>query len=69
MTPAPEPTHLEHGRPVAVLIKPYQRRKDLPPRRWPMPLIRDYAPVNVLIEREDGTRVVRPRRGLRRLDA
>lgn len=65
----PEPTHLEHGHPVVVLIKPYQRRKDLPERRFPCPAIGDYAPVNVLIERADGSRVVRPRRGLRRIDA
>jgi hypothetical protein len=55
--------------PVTVLIRPYEKRHDLPPREWPMPRIGVYAPRNVLIERADGTKVVRPFRGLRRANA
>jgi hypothetical protein len=43
-------TYLERGRPVTVLI------------RWG----KGGGPRNVLIQREDGSRVVRPFRGLRR---
>ncbi len=64
--PEPGRVYLEAGQPVTLLIWPNQRRKDLPPRRWPMPLIGDYAPRNVLIQRADGSKVVRPFRGLRR---
>jgi hypothetical protein len=42
-------TYLEHGRPVIVLV------------RWG----KVGGPRNVLIQREDGTKVVRPFRGLR----
>ena len=42
--------YVEHGRPVTVLI------------RWGA----GGGPRNVLIEREDGTKVVRPFRGLRK---
>lgn len=44
-------TYLERGRPVVVLI------------RWS----KGGGSRNVLIQREDGTRVVRPFRGLRRV--
>lgn len=43
-------TYLEHGRPVVVLV------------RWGP----GGGPRNVLIRREDGSRVVRPFRGLRK---
>ena len=43
-------TYFERGRPVVVLVQ------------WG----RGGGPRNVLIERDDGTRVVRPFRGLRR---
>lgn len=46
----PGKVYLEHGRPVVVLV------------RWGL----GGGPRNVLIEREDGSRVVRPFRGLRR---
>lgn len=57
--------YLEAGRPVRLLVWPNQARRDLPA---PLPHVRlrPYPPRNVLIEREDGTRVVRPFRGLRR---
>jgi hypothetical protein len=42
--------YLEKGKPVTVLIRAKPRRG---------------APFNVLIERQDGSRVVRPFRGLR----
>ncbi len=61
--------YLEAGDPVTVLIRPYERRKDRPPPRFPMPRIGVYAPRNVLIRRADGDLVVRPFRGLRRADA
>jgi hypothetical protein len=57
------PTHLEHGRPVTVLIRPRLTRKDLP---TPLPLVRTspYPVRNVLVQRADRSRVVRPWRGL-----
>lgn len=61
-----ERVYLEAGHPVTVLIRPYEKRSDLPPRRWATPRIGVYAPRNVLILRADGTKVVRPFRGLRR---
>ena len=45
-------TYLERGRPVVVLVR----------GQWKRGQVR-----NVLIRREDGTRVVRPFRGLRRV--
>lgn len=63
----PEPRrYLLAGEPVTVLVWPNQKRKNRPAKRIPLPRIGDYAPVNVLIEREDGSRQVRPFRGLRR---
>ncbi|MEU8378304.1 hypothetical protein [Streptosporangium sp. NPDC048865] len=58
-------TYLEAGQLVVVEIQPYEKRSDRP---TPLPLVRvgSYAPRNVLIRRQDGTRVVRPFRGLRR---
>jgi acetyl esterase len=47
-------TYLERGKPVKVLIK------------WDGRVVG--AKRNVLIQREDGTRVVRPFRGLRKVD-
>ncbi len=66
-------TYLEAGRPVVVLIRwgrtgagPAAPIGKLNGSAWG----RRRAPHNVLIRREDGTRVVRPFRGLRRvLDA
>lgn len=45
-------TYLEHGAPVVVVVSGLRAPRG--------------TPRNVLIEREDGTRVVRPFRGLRR---
>lgn len=47
-------TYLEKGRPVTVLVRSDWKRR---------------SPRNVLIRREDGTKVVRPFRGLRKLAA
>ncbi|HEX2300991.1 MAG TPA: hypothetical protein VHH34_21195, partial [Pseudonocardiaceae bacterium] len=60
-------TYLERGRPVRVLARwappaPTSEPAWLSWERPPRPV----APRNVLIERGDGTRVVRPFRGLRR---
>lgn len=65
----PDRVYLHGKRRCRVLVWPNQRRKDLPE---PLPLLtrlRPYPPRNVLVEYEDGTRVVRPFRGLRRTDA
>ncbi|TDD01998.1 hypothetical protein [Nonomuraea diastatica] len=58
------PTHLEHGQPVTVLVRPRLTRKDLPASRFPFVRTNPYPVRNVLIERADGSRVVRPWRGL-----
>jgi acetyl esterase len=62
-------TYLERGEPVTVLVGWAQLRKserlDLPGMEWMSP----WTPRNVLIERADGTRVVRPFRGLRKVAA
>jgi hypothetical protein len=58
------PTHLEHGRPVTVLIRPRLTRKDLPASRYPLVRTSLYPVRNVLVQRSDGSRVVRPWRGL-----
>lgn len=58
------PTHLEQGRPVAVLIRPRLTRKDLPATRFGHVRTSPYPVRNVLVQRADGTRVVRPWRGL-----
>jgi len=55
------------GEPVTVVVSPNQRRTNRPPKRFPLPLIGDYAPTNVLIRRESGALEVRPFRGLRRV--
>lgn len=54
-------TYLEHGQPVTLLARAAVHRGTLP-GGTPVKA----APVNVLIQRDDGTRVVRPFRGLRR---
>lgn len=59
------PTHLDRGQPVAVLIRPNLKRKDLPTPRFPLVRASRYPMRNVLIERADGTRTVRPWRGLK----
>lgn len=63
-------TYLERCRPVVVLIRwgrtgagPAAPIGKLDGSGW----VRRRAPHNVLIRREDGTRVVRPFRGLRRM--
>jgi len=66
MTEEPQ-RYLLAGEPVTVLIRPNEKRKDRPPKRFPLPAIGDYAPINVLIRTADGSLVVRPRRGLRRI--
>jgi len=48
-------TYLERGRPVTVLVQ-WRRGRPAGPR-------------NVLIQREDGSKVVRPFRGLRKVPA
>lgn len=58
------PTHLEHGRPVTVLIRPYLMRKDLPAPRYPHVRTAPYPVRNVLVQRADGSQAVRPWRGL-----
>jgi hypothetical protein len=45
-------TYLERGRPVTVLVRSDWKRR---------------SPRNVLIQREDGVKVVRPFRGLRKV--
>ncbi|MFF4417051.1 hypothetical protein ACFYY8_31405 [Streptosporangium sp. NPDC001559] len=55
------------GEVVEVLVRPNQKRKDRPARRFALPAIGLYAPVNVLVRYPDGTKKVRPFRGLRRL--
>lgn len=64
----PERAYLDGTRRCHVLLWPNQVRRDLP---TPLPhlKLRPYAPRNVLVQYEDGTRVVRPFRGLRRVDA
>lgn len=53
-------TYLERGEPVKVLVQwkqiPASERVDLP-------RVKPWTPRNVLIERADGSRVVRPFRG------
>lgn len=63
----PERIYLDGDRRVTVEIWPNQRRKHLPE---PLPYVRlrPYPLRNVLVRYEDGTRVVRPFRGLRRAD-
>jgi hypothetical protein len=59
-------TYLEHGRPVTVLARWAATH---PPASEAVTWLRPpkaSAPRNVLIEREDGSRTVRPFRGLRR---
>lgn len=56
--------YLERGEPVVVLVGWRQTR---PVLHVPGVTTRPTAPRNVLVERADGTRVVRPFRGLRRL--
>lgn len=61
-------TYLLHGEPVTVLAMASLRRRDLPVRPpwliWHRPP--KYPPRNAAIRRSDGTRTVRPFRGLRR---
>lgn len=65
----PDRVYLHGKRSCRVLISPNQKRRDLP-EPWPhLTRLRPYPPRNVLVEYEDGTRVVRPFRGLRRTDA
>jgi acetyl esterase len=58
-------TYVERGQPVTALTAWNGKRADLPA---PLPLVTTApsAPRNVLIQRADGTRVIRPFRGLRR---
>lgn len=67
-------TYLERGAPVTVLVQ-WSHRGPLPhlmPWMWAWGdrtedgRLRTAGPRNVLIERADGTRVVRPFRGLRK---
>jgi acetyl esterase len=58
-------TYLERGQPVAVLIRWDTRRPSGASVIWHRPPRRN-GPRNVLIERGDGSLVVRPFRGLRR---
>ncbi|MER5420363.1 hypothetical protein [Streptosporangium roseum] len=67
--PAEAPRYLLGGELVEVVVRPNEKRSDRPPQRFPLPRIKPYAPINVLIRRPDGSLVVRPRRGLRRADA
>jgi len=64
----PNRTYRDGTRSCRVLVWPNQARKDLPA---PLPHVRlrPYPPRNVLVEYDDGSRVVRPFRGLRRADA
>lgn len=55
-------TYLDHGRPVVVLAQ-WAHSTGIP---VPGVLTARTAPRNVLVQREDGTRTVRPFRGLRR---
>jgi len=55
-------TYLEGGRPVLVLLTSRRRRLPNPPGVATRPL----APLNVLVQRADGSCTVRPFRGLRR---
>ena len=60
-------TYLEHGQPVTVLARwRHSRSAPLPASLvlWLRPPSR--SPRNVLIQRADGSKVVRPFRGLRR---
>lgn len=61
-------TYLEGGEPVVVLIRwgRTDRGPILPVIDFDQSGARRRAPNNVLIERKDGSRVVRPFRGLRR---
>ena len=59
-------TYLERGEPVTVLVQWAQVRKSEP---VVLAGLRTVTPRNVLIERADGSRVVRPFRGLRRVDS
>ena len=61
-------TYLERGKPVAVLIRWETRPAPAAAVIWHRPPRRN-APRNVLIERADGSLVVRPFRGLRRTPA
>ena len=62
--------YLLAGEPVEVLIRPYEKRADLPSNpRFPLPRLRPYSPRNVLIRRADGSLDVRPFRGLRKAHA
>jgi hypothetical protein len=62
-------TYLERGEPVVVLVQwaqiPKAERLDLPG----LEALRPWTPRNVMVERADGTRVVRPFRGLRKVPA
>ncbi len=61
-------TYLERGEPVVVLVQWAQvKRAELITQ--PSPAIKTTTPRNVLIERADGSRVVRPFRGLRRAES
>jgi hypothetical protein len=59
-------TYLERGEPVVVLVQwqqiPNAERLDLPG----LEALRTWTPRIVMVLREDGTRVVRPFRGLRK---
>ncbi|MGX6605630.1 hypothetical protein ACWKSP_26380 [Micromonosporaceae bacterium Da 78-11] len=59
-------TYLERGEPVLVVVGwkqiPKAERLDLPG----LEALRPWTPRNVMVERADGARVVRPFRGLRR---
>jgi hypothetical protein len=60
-------TYLERGKPVKVLVGWRQVRKaELPV--VPGLALKPWTPRNVLIERADGSRVVRPFRGLRKVE-
>jgi hypothetical protein len=61
-------SYLERGKPVAVLIRWETRPPAAATVIWHRPPRRN-APRNVLIERADGSLVVRPFRGLRRNSA
>jgi hypothetical protein len=60
-------TYLERGRPVVVLCGWKNGKGDQElDRRYRTEQRSRFGPRNVLIEREDGTKIVRPFRGLRR---